>query len=339
MKRRIFLFIGILVILFGCEKPDNASFEKSQGEITVNGPLQEDGIYKLPVIFQILYNDPSNSKQYVYQGRINQIIEGCNKYYKDMDIPIQLIPAYEDPNGRRLNEPGINRIQSVTPVMDSKKFMSENNDANVALIWDVDRYINVMLYTFSNSNVIGVAHLPYATSSHPLEGLTSLSYMPHYGNLKYPYCISLNNEYINNTNLSLYENNTLENTLAHELGHYLGLHHVFWGENDLFEKDKDPDYCKDTPYYIRKDYEQQRWDWFAQGGKEQLLKRIDCSGNIFISDNIMDYGYGYLNKFTKNQRERIEHVLQYSPLMPLARVSDTKSSPATPQDLPIRYIY
>ncbi|MEG0518171.1 MAG: zinc-dependent metalloproteinase lipoprotein [Bacteroidales bacterium] len=338
MKWRILFLMGVLVILIGCEKPDGVSFEKSQSGVTINGSLQEDGIYKLPVVFQILYGNAANSKQNAYSGRIYQILEGCNKYYKDMGIPVQLIPAYEDPGGRKLIEPGINRIQTESPVRDSKKFMSENNAVNVALIWDVDRYINVLLYTFSNSNVIGVAHLPYATSSHPLEGLTTLSYTPHYANLKYPYCISLNNDYINSTNHNLYDNNTLENTLAHELGHYLGLYHVFWGEDDTYIKDKDPDYCKDTPYYIRTEYEKERFSWVSWGGMEQLLTRRDCEGNIFISDNIMDYGYGYLNKFTKNQRERIEHVLQYSPLMPLARIDVTKSFPATLQDLPIRYM-
>ena len=36
----------------------------------------------------------------------------------------------------------------------------------------------------------------------------------------------------------------------------------------------------------------------------------------FISYNIMDYAISYSNQFTQNQRERIRHVLSYSPLIP-----------------------
>ena len=42
----------------------------------------------------------------------------------------------------------------------------------------------------------------------------------------------------------------------------------------------------------------------------------------FISYNIMDYAISYSNQFTQNQRERIRHVLSYSPLIPGPKKGD-----------------
>ncbi|MEG1935331.1 MAG: zinc-dependent metalloproteinase lipoprotein, partial [Rikenellaceae bacterium] len=44
--------------------------------------------------------------------------------------------------------------------------------------------------------------------------------------------------------------------------------------------------------------------------------RTSIDGKNFISRNIMDYTWSYSNEFTQDQRQRIRHVLNYSPLMP-----------------------
>lgn len=313
--------------------------------------LQEKYIYNIPVIFHLLYNDSDNSNQYVEKGRIAQIIDGCNKYYRDMNINVQLVPALKDPNGNILNEPGVNRARFATPVMDANTFMSEQNEANVRLIWDVDNYINVVLYTFTVNNTLGISHIPYSLDGSPLDGLNKLNFIPRHSNLKYPHCISLNNSHIYNVwGDNIYRSSAAETTLAHELGHYLGLFHVFSDQKNDSDV-SDSDYCNDTPCYIRKEYE--NWAvyfYFEQSSIafgqdlpahvwEKLLSRTDYNGNIFVSDNIMDYEFGYLNKFTKNQNDRIIHVLNNSPLIPGAKIGRTKADTRSGlQELPMRYI-
>lgn len=47
-----------------------------------------------------------------------------------------------------------------------------------------------------------------------------------------------------------------------------------------------------------------------------LYRRTSCTGESFASTNIMDYFYGTESIITKQQRDRIEHVLRYSPFIP-----------------------
>ena len=82
-------------------------------------------------------------------------------------------------------------------------------------------------------------------------------------NLKYAHCLCINSKYIyyesnrykgitsesENTENLIYDANA---TLAHELGHYLGLHHVFAEkDNKPIESYADTDYCTDTKSYNR----------------------------------------------------------------------------------------
>ena len=73
---------------------------------------------------------------------------------------------------------------------------------------------------------------------------------------------------------------------------------------------------------------------------KNLVKRTGCDGIEFISYNIMDYAISYSNQFTQNQRERIRHVLSYSPLIPGPKKGDidTRALNEGPLDLPIRTI-
>ncbi|MEF9985750.1 MAG: zinc-dependent metalloproteinase lipoprotein [Bacteroidales bacterium] len=303
--------------------------------------VQEKYVYNLPVVFHILYNNMANPNEYVMQGRIAKIIEGCNKYYRDMNIEVQLVAAKKDPQGNILKEPGVNRVKVENSVIDAIALMSGNSVTNRNLIWNVDAYVNVLVYTFSNNTLLGISHMPYTLDSNPLDGLSSLNFTPKYSNLKYPYCISLNNAYIYREKQDAkYKSLDSETTMAHELGHYIGLFHVFLDERDNFNSHKDSDYCADTPCYIRSEYVKAIKENFVGCNINEFLQRTDCYGNVFISDNIMDYEYGYLNTFTKNQHNRMRHVLNYSPLIPGPKIGRTKIDNFNnePLDLPIRFI-
>ncbi|MFK2769547.1 M43 family zinc metalloprotease [Bacteroides fragilis] len=133
-------------------------------------------------------------------------------------------------------------------------------------------------------------------------------------------------------------------TLAHELGHYLGLHHAF-SENDegIYDGCFDSDYCDDTPTYNKVEYDAD-YAYTAKNDPanftfDYLVKRKNCKTNqTFTSTNIMDYSVSYSDRFTNDQRSRIRHVLTYSPLIPGPKQGQTQTRSVVegPIDLPIR---
>ena len=106
----------------------------------------------------------------------------------------------------------------------------------------------------------------------------------------------------------------------------------------------DSDYCDDTPTYNKVKYDAD-YAYVAQYEPSKftfdyLVRRTNCSGITFTSYNIMDYSVSYSDRFTDDQRDRIRHVLTYSPLIPGPKkgVTKTRSATAAPLDLPIRVI-
>lgn len=316
-----------------------------------------DHHYKLPVIFHVLYKDKNNETQYIRNNRVADLIVACNKYYQNLlgsnsvDMNLEFVLATKDPEGNTLPEPGVNRVQVDEPVMDCEKFM-ENKD-NLKYLWDTDRYINIMLYTFSNRNILGISHIPYTAKPDKLDGLYQLDFLPEHESLTYPHCTSINNTHI-------YEKPSIEGinynsldvvaTIAHELGHYLGLFHAFNEEQDETENTvtdtcEDTDYCEDTPPYNRAEYENRLENYIRDNGGQiylenlpVLMQRLNCQdGTLSTPNNVMDYEISFVNRFTEDQRERIRYVLTHSPLVPGPKVARSATrAVTTPQEFPMR---
>lgn len=314
--------------------------------------------YKLPVIFHVLYKNRKDRKQYVDKGRLAQIINACNLTYKNkiyqnskynisQDMNLEFVMATEKPDGTTLEEAGVERIEWDEVPMSCEQFM-DGKDKNQAkkyaeMLWNPKVYINIFVYPFSENNILGIAHLPYCLSSYPLDGLNNGNYFLSH-EVEYPHCVSINSNYIyvNGDNSSYYTTDVY-NTLAHELGHYLGLHHAFSEDGDNTDLCKDTDYCTDTPTYNITEYTE--WvndiDDLNKYSFDELCTRTNCEGDTFISHNIMDYAFCYSDQFTFQQRKRIRHVLSYSPLIPGVKEytsADTRSLSCDEQP-PIQFRY
>lgn len=291
--------------------------------------------YKLPVIFHVLYDNANDAYQNPQAALLAEIIRICNKKYantfdngdtgkKGVNINVEFVMATTDPNGKALAEPGVERIKWSTPVMSCDDFMDESNKEAISLLWDLNKYINIFLYTFKEENVLGISYTPYASSRHPLDGLYDGDRYFANTKMSYPHCVSINNAYIDHLpEVGFINPADITLTLTHELAHYIGLFHAFGVDNEEKKTSwrEDTDYCDDTPNYDRKGYE----DWLdiynnttpAKDRKfSDLIKRTSITGSEFTSRNIMDYIWTWGNEFTPDQRERMRHVLYYSPLIP-----------------------
>ena len=274
--------------------------------------------YELPIIFHVLYKNSSDPKQYISPNRLTDILKTVNKLYKNkigsVDMNLTFTLASTGPDGKDLTTPGVEyTLWPESYPIDCDAFMSDNTRKYVSYLWDPNQYINVMIYNFTNDNsgftTLGIAHLPFSTNEQ-----------------------SSGNSY-NSADVTV--------TMAHELGHYLGLHHVFSeDDNGTYDGCIDSDYCKDTPTYNKEYYDQWSNTQLALGvhALSTLALRENCmTDQTFTSHNIMDYAFSYSDQFSNDQRNRIRHVLTYSPLIPGPKKGQTQTRTAAegPLDLPI----
>lgn len=309
----------------------------------------ENRHYELPVIFHVLYTDITDPLEFVSQNRFSELISAANARYKgassssaDMGVSFRL--AEKDGNGNTLRTPGVEYIRwSGEYPIDPQAFMTDTSGEYADLLWNPNEYINVMVYEFlqtdAGSITLGISHIPFSTSgSTYLEGLTETEYQAlGKENLNFPYCVSINSRYIyRQTSSGIYDSADAGVTLSHELGHFLGLLHVFLDEGETGD---DSDFCDDTPCYYYQEYMAEMESMIASGIRdfETLAGRTSIHGGRFTSHNIMDYSFSYSDQFTEDQKERVRHVLLYSPLIPGPKISTrTVAAPEGIADLTIR---
>lgn len=321
----------------------NLTKEARQGKITITQGNEQriihvsqpaftgnldDYEYHLPVVFHILYQDESDEQQYVKKGHIEKILTEVNKVYANNDMGIVFELAQYNDNGEKLEEAGVVRHHVDFSDYAPDAFISSKNTDNrqyAKFAQNLKKYINVYVFKFKQAsedqNTMGISNLPLVPLDHPLDSLQATDAANDYAYAAAPWGCLINNEYIYEWQEGdTFNPNFIASTVAHELGHYLGLLHTF----SAVECEMD-DACDDTPIsdyenyasYIRIYIEQQ----VAAGVKTfkitDLARRKDCKTlEDFTASNIMDYAYCLNNEFTPQQRQRTRHILQYSPLVP-----------------------
>lgn len=320
--------ISIAANTSSTQRTANLAFNVNKATITTATCTQAaEEKYKLPVIFHVLYHTSTDASQNVTQAQISKIMTAVNTLYSNNNINLEFDLATTDPNGNALSEAGIDRQYISTDSIECDKFMNgklSDNSKYVSMLWNLNKYINVFLYEFKTDGsdyvTLGITHLPYVSSANELKGLyVGDYYLTH--NWEYPHCASINSSYIYRYDPTSkdYDAFDVSVTIAHELGHYLGLFHVFTevGEPQC----SGDDYCTDTPNYDRATYEKWLVNYFQTLQTTlklpQLLPRTNCeTGATFDGDNIMDYEYCKSNAFTTDQRARIRFILNYGLFIP-----------------------
>ena len=367
--KHLLLFI-MLMSTFGLLSCKDSDGIIGDSPITENGQDRDndiitgdDYVYHLPVIFHVFYDDPYNKSQYIEYIRLREILNNVNELFQgdvynvnldttaSENVHVVFELAQKDANGKTLSTPGVEYIKVSNSTFDCEQFMKDKNKAQYS--WNQNDYINVMVYTFkktsNDSETLGISNLPYQVKGYPeIEGLANGKNYPlnKLGNI--PYCVSLNAAYIDKDfegsryttdkgnskgcQYCVYDPNA---TLAHELGHYLGLFHDFSevkdkkGNSEPANNENDTDYCTDTPSYNRVEYAKWLNDYMKQKETEaaalgkkpeftmqELAKRSNRDRQEWQADNLMDYSVCYSMRFTPEQVHRMRQVLYYSPLIP-----------------------
>lgn len=293
LKGNLLALIGMLCMLMSCSEDGITNMDRT-----------DQVIYRIPVVVHVVHNGEAvgtgaNISQAQVQSQIEVLnedfrrISGTNGFNsKGVDTQIEFYLAKTNPDGNILSEPGIHRYNGGLPVWPTGFFTSVDSQLKPATIWDPNRYFNIWTVNFGGfvgRNLLGYAQFP---SNSGLPGLQVNGGAANTDGIVIGYKYFGSSEKGNFPNLSTTYN--LGRTTTHEVGHWMGLRHI-WGDGDCnFD-----DYCNDTPSSDEPNYSCQR--------------HISCGTQDMI-ENYMDYTQDQcMSLFTQDQKERMLQVLQNSP--------------------------
>ncbi len=288
----------------------------------------DDYEYHLPVVFHILYKDKNDESQYVKEGQMAKILTEVNKLYAQNNMNIVFELAQYDDNGEELKEPGVVRHEVTFDEYDPELFLSSKHEDNrqyAKYAQNMKKYINVYVFRFAQddekNSTMGISNMAIVPMAHPLDSLVATDAANDYAYTATPWGCCINNEYI----YEWQEGNSLNPqyiaaTVAHELGHYLGLLHTFSSDEcNIDDACDDTNICDYENYvsYIAAYIKQQQDAGVSSFKMSDLARRKDCKTlKEYVAHNILDYSFCYNDEFTEQQRKRTRHVLWYGPLVP-----------------------
>ncbi len=316
---------------------------------------QIQSVFNIPVIVHVIHNnEPINTVNALTGGNLNaaQIIDQINILNRDFNgtnADTVLIPAafksvqgkfqfnfclaVVNPTGGILAEPGIDRINRNTKGWTAPPYSRTYIDGTIKpnSIWDPSRYLNMWVCGISGS-ILGYATFPNPGTS----GLSGLN--PPYGSLTTDGLVMRNNAFGSIGTAATGGPYSLGRTTTHEIGHWLGLRHI-WGDNGQCSGS---DFCNDTP--------PQRGGTVTPMGANYgcptfPLHAATCTlggfsnpnGDMFM--NYMDYtNDACMYMFTKDQKNRAQLIMTNSPLRATLLTSTVCNLPSAVNDIGILYV-
>ena len=260
-----------------------------------------EAVQVIPVVFHVIHNGESAGNGInLSQNQINSQLNQLNSDFRngaDADTEIEFCAAQFEPNGTALAEPGINRIDrnaqgwSAPPYGKCRGFNVNldyiENTIKPQSQWNPDRYLNIWVMPL-NCGVLGYAQFPDQSG---LPGLNSSGG-----------AASTDGVVVDVTTVGATNNpNPLTTgpyrrgrTASHEVGHWLGLRHI-WGDGGCSVDD----FCADTP--------------LSDGPNYGCPNTVSC-GSTDQVENFMDYTDDVcMDRFTNDQKARMQVVMANSP--------------------------
>lgn len=267
-----------------------------------NNKSQSGGIITIPVVVHVIHSGQAlGTAPNITDNQVKSQITVMNNDYRKLagspgyntnpvgaDVLIQFALAKVDPKGNPTD--GIDRVN-----LCQTSWATSAIDSYVkpVTIWDPTKYMNMWSVNFSNTDLLGYAQFP---SNSNLPGLN-----PNMGYAETDGVVANYSTFGSST----YDDGTFflnapydkGRTMTHEVGHFLGLRHI-WGDDTCGD-----DYCADTPTAHD-----------ANGGCPTTIASCNNPSIYEMVQNYMDYTNDTcMNIFTINQKDRITAVMNNSP--------------------------
>ena len=313
--------------------PDKEEFENWLAqEISNNASAHViGGVYYIPVVFHIIHNGEAvgsgtNVSFAAVQSQIDVLNEdfrkitgsnGYNTHPLGADTEIEFCLAQRRPDGSAFpaGEPGVNRINRSTVGFTAPPFSTNyidntikpytynNNNPTATRGWDPAKYMNIWICNISGG-ILGYAQFPTT----PLGGMGCGSQNAATDGVVFTY------NSIGKSSVTGFSGPFNEGrTATHEIGHWLGLRHI-WGDGGCGVDD----FCNDTPLSDAPNYN-------CPTNHNSCTDPAPDPNDMV--QNYMDYTNDIcMNIFTYDQKIRMRTVLESSPL----RLSLINSDACTP---------
>jgi len=290
MIKKSVLIALLGLFLFNCSSDTEIIIDQAEGTI--------EGVYILPVVVHIVHlgeevGTGNNLSKERILGQIKTLNDdfrkkegtlGYNTHPLGTDAKIEFKLAERSPDGNATD--GIKRVNLKDVIIDTDNDWFFENLPYYGY-WDKQNYINIWVFPFKPNLVLGQSSVPQVDlpglrDANPNGTTGVLITTPHFGT----------------SNIAGGSN--LGRTLTHEMGHFLGLEHL-WGKTENANCIDFDDYCEDTPSVSRRT------------GNCDGVATMSCLGEIRLTQNYMDYTKDVcMNMFTKDQVTRMRYVLKNS---------------------------
>lgn len=268
---------------------------------------------KIPVVFHIVQTtEDVESFGGEYKGeqiealltKLNNMLDGSTTHNSvGVNTHIRLEPAFYDPDGKKLTEPGINRltVKEINTENRYEDFLSRQH-----LIWPTERYMNIWLISDREmivsdfGNRVSSLCYPYYVNPGQEGAPEGIAWREYTGEAllacesgiiyKLQELDNIDRDFSNEGGLA-------NNELGYYIGQYLGLLPTCHLRGEM------TDYCDDTLDYGP--------DENAVGGNRQWYK--EANGCYFRAENIMDDPRGGHCSVSREQCIRMRWVLNHCP--------------------------
>lgn len=259
--------------------------------------------YRIPVVVHVIHNGEAiGVGRNIPDEQIISQIEVLNKDFNRLNtdasntpaeflpvagsIEIEFVLAKQDPDGQVTD--GIVRVDGNR----TEWPLSRESEFKALSYWPAEDYLNIWVIRFQS--YLGYAQFPVSSGLSGLEDeddnrLTDGVVVDYrvFGTIEADPTFNLNEQY------------NLGRSTTHEVGHFLGLRHI-WGDDDNCSSTND--YVADTPNQGDETY------------NCPAHPQVDCSATNKMFQNYMDYtDDACMNLFTRQQIDRMITVLENSP--------------------------